>query len=51
LISKLEEFGGSMENIEGRIGSIEKVFKDFLPDLTQNVKIMSELVEKMEKGK
>lgn len=50
-LSKLEDFGGSMENIEGRIGSIEKVFKDFLPDLTQNVKIMSDLVEKMEKGK
>jgi len=54
LVSKLDEFGGSVENIEGRIGSIERVFKDFLPELTQNIKNMSELVEKIkekEKGR
>jgi SOS response regulatory protein OraA/RecX len=53
LVVKLDEFGGSVENIEGRIGSIEKVFKDFLPELTQNIKNMSELVDKIkekEKG-
>ncbi len=53
LVGKLDEFGGSVENIEGRIGSIEKVFKDFLPELSQNIKNMSELVEKIkekEKG-
>jgi hypothetical protein len=53
LVGKLDEFGGSVENIEGRIGSIEKVFKDFLPELTQNIKNMSELVDKIkekEKG-
>jgi len=49
--SKLEEFGGSVENIEGRIGSIEKVFKEFLPELTSNIKTMSDLVEKIEKEK
>ncbi|MBN2202989.1 MAG: hypothetical protein JW700_02300 [Candidatus Aenigmarchaeota archaeon] len=47
LTSKLDEFGGSVEHIEGRIGSIEKVFKDFLPELTQNIKNMSELVDKV----
>jgi len=47
LASKLEEFGGSVENIEGRIGSIEKVFKDFLPELTQNIRSMSDLVDKI----
>jgi hypothetical protein len=47
LVSKLEEFGGSVENIEGRIGSIERVFKDFLPELTQNIRNMSELVDKI----
>jgi len=47
LITKLDEFGGSVDNIEGRIGSIEKVFKDFLPELTQNIKSMSDLVEKI----
>jgi hypothetical protein len=53
IVVKLDEFGGSVENIEGRIGSIERVFKDFLPDLTQNIKNMSELVDKIkekEKG-
>jgi hypothetical protein len=53
LANKLDEFGGSVENIEGRIGSIEKVFKDFLPELTQNIKNMSDLVDKIkekEKG-
>ena len=51
MISKLEEFGGSMENIEGRIGSIERVFKDFMPELTTNIKTMSDLVERMKKEK
>jgi DNA-binding transcriptional MerR regulator len=51
LTGKLEEFGGSMENIEGRIGSIEKVFKEFLPDLTENIKTMSDLVEKIKEEK
>jgi len=47
LSSQLEDFGGSVEHIEGRIGSIEKVFKDFLPELSQNIKNMSELVDKV----
>lgn len=47
LTGKLDDFGGSMENIEGRIGSIEKVFKEVLPDLTENIKAMSEVVEKI----
>jgi len=51
LTSKLEEFGGSMENIEGRIGSIEKVFKEVLPELSTNIKVMSDLVEKIKEKK
>ena len=51
MISKLEEFGGSIEGIQGRIGGIERVFKDFLPELTTNIKTMSSLVEKMKKEK
>ena len=47
IVTKLDEFGGSVDNIEGRIDSIEKVFKDFLPELTQNIKSMSDLVEKI----
>lgn len=47
LSGKLDNFGDSVENIESRIGSIEKVFKEFLPELIENVKVMSELVEKV----
>ena len=43
---KFDDFGESMTNIEGRIGSMEKVFKDFVPQLTRNIKTMSEIIEK-----
>ncbi len=46
---KLDSFGDSVENIESRIGSIEKVFKQFLPELIENVKTMSQIVEKVKK--
>ncbi len=48
-IEKLEEFGGHVGGIEARIGSIEKAFKDFLPELTDNVRSMAEIVERMKK--
>jgi hypothetical protein len=51
LTGKMDEFGGSMENIEGRIGSIEKVFKEVLPDLTENIKAMTDFVEKIKEEK
>jgi hypothetical protein len=41
LMSRFGEFGESMENIEGRIGSIETVFKDFIPDLTESIRLLS----------
>lgn len=50
-ISKLDEFGEHVSGIEGRIGSIEKAFKDFLPELTDNVRTMAEIVEKMKEKK
>ncbi|MFQ6021044.1 MAG: hypothetical protein ACE5J4_03480 [Candidatus Aenigmatarchaeota archaeon] len=49
LLSRFGEFGESMDSIEGRIGSIERIFKDFIPELTENIKIMSEIVEKTKK--
>ncbi len=49
LLSKFESFGDSMEGIQGRIGSIEKVFKEFLPELTQNIRVMSDLIETAKK--
>lgn len=51
LSGKMEEFGGSMENIEGRIGSIERVFKEVLPQLTENIKSMTDFVEKVKEEK
>ncbi len=48
-IGKLDEFGGHIGGIESRIGSIEKVFKDFLPELTDNVRTISDIVERMKK--
>ncbi len=46
LIGKFEDFGDSMTNIEGRIGSMERVFKEFIPQLTQNIRTMSNIIEK-----
>lgn len=51
LTGKMEEFGGSMENIEGRIGSIERVFREVLPELSENIKSMTEFVEKVKEEK
>jgi hypothetical protein len=51
LLSKFEEFGTSMEDITGKIGAIERVFRDFLPELTTNVKTLSELAEKIKEEK
>lgn len=48
-VGKLDEYGGHIGGIEARIGSIEKVFKDFLPELTDNVRTISGIVEKMKK--
>jgi len=51
IASKIDEFGESVIGIEGRIGSIERVFKDFLPELSTNIRTMSDLVEKIKKEK
>ena len=48
-INKLEEHGEHVATIEARIGSIEKVFKDFLPELTENIKLLKETIEKERK--
>ncbi|NOZ82007.1 MAG: hypothetical protein GXO63_02545 [Candidatus Micrarchaeota archaeon] len=47
LLGKIEEFDEHVAGIEGRVGSIEKAFKDFLPELTENIRTMQELVERM----
>lgn len=48
-VGKLDEFGGHIGGIESRIGSIEKAFRDFLPDLTENVRTISSIVDKLKK--
>lgn len=50
LREELEETTTHIEGIESRIGSIEKAFKEFLPTLTENVRSLSDIVQKL-KGK
>ena len=45
----IEESSVHMENIGSRVGSVEKAFKEFLPSLTENVRSLSGIVEKMQK--
>ena len=46
----IQDSSNQMQRIEGRIGSVEKAFKDFLPNLTENVRSLSSIVEKMKKS-
>ncbi len=48
-LGKLEEFGEHVTGIESRIGSMEKAFRDFLPELTDNIRAMTEVVERVKK--
>jgi len=48
IVGKLDEYGDSFTGIEGRITNIEKVFKDFLPQLTENVKTIRKIAQQME---
>ena len=47
----IEESSAHIENIESRVGSVEKAFKEFLPSLTENVRSLSAIVEKLKKEK
>lgn len=51
LKSIIEESSAHIENIESRIGSVEKAFKEFLPSLTENVRSLSGIVETMKKDR
>jgi len=46
----IEESSTHIENIESRVGSVEKAFKEFLPSLTENVRSLSGIVDKMKKS-
>ncbi|MBU5678975.1 MAG: hypothetical protein QXJ96_00255 [Candidatus Aenigmatarchaeota archaeon] len=45
--SKLEEIEGRLNELEPKISGLEKAFKQFLPTLTDNIRMLSQIVEKM----
>ncbi len=45
-IAKLEEQSEQVTSIGARIGSIEKIFKEFLPELTESMRVITEALEK-----
>lgn len=49
-LAKLEEQSGQVANIEAKIGSIEKIFKEFLPELTESMRLITQALEKSKKG-
>ena len=51
MVGRLEGMGESMNNIQGRIGSMEKVFKEFVPQMSENIRTMADVVEKFKSTK
>ncbi|HIQ50083.1 MAG TPA: hypothetical protein EYH56_02725 [Nanoarchaeota archaeon] len=49
-LTKLEEHSEHVASIEAKIGSIEKVFKEFLPELTESMRLITEALEKSKKS-
>ena len=49
-LAKLEEHSEQVASIEAKIGSIEKVFKEFLPELTESMRLITEALEKTKKS-
>lgn len=47
LEGKVDKTYDHIENIETRIGSVEKAFKEFLPSLTENVRSLSGIVDQL----
>jgi len=49
---KVQEIEEKLNEIEPKVNGLEKAFKQFLPSLTENIRMLSNLVEKLkEKGK
>ena len=44
---KFEELAGKLEDIEARVGGLEKAFKQFLPSLTRNIESLSRIIHEM----
>lgn len=49
LLNRIDGFRGSMEDIEIRLGGIEKAFKDTLPALIESVRALSDLVGRVKR--
>ncbi len=45
----LDEFNNRMAAMDARVKSIERAFKDFLPELTENVRTITDVVERLKK--
>lgn len=47
LASKIQEIEERLNNLEPKVNGLEKAFKQFLPTLTDNIRMLSQIVEKM----
>lgn len=45
--SGVDELTGRIEDLEARIGGLEKAFKQFLPSLTRNIEALSAMIHEM----
>jgi DNA-binding transcriptional MerR regulator len=45
----ITELSNKLENVEARVGGLEKAFKQFLPALTHNIESLSEMVHEMKR--
>ncbi len=49
IISKLDSFKDSMTDIDGRISSLDKAFRETLPALIESVRSLSDLVQRLKR--
>lgn len=49
ILAKIDDFEKKMDDVQARVGGLEKAFKQFLPSLTQNVQRLSKMIDEMKK--
>ncbi len=49
ILSKIETFGEGVDDIETRMGSLEKAFKETLPALIESVRALTDLVQRLKR--
>ena len=47
LDSRMADISGQLEDLEARVGGLEKAFKQFLPSLTRNIESLSHMIHEM----